>query len=103
MAKAKKSVSELLTEASAGNSFTGAPLFKHSEGELKNQFTYHPATEVTGPQFDEVRAACLTLARKLSKLMPDCYEAMVAVAKVREAMFFANAAIACRTPLPEGK
>lgn len=61
---------------------------------LENRFFYHPATEVTGPQHDLVRAASLDFARAMDEYLPDSREKSLVITKIEEAMFWANAAIA---------
>lgn len=65
--------------------------------ELRNRFAYHPATEQTGPMHDEVRARCLELAEALHDMLPPGRHKSMALTSVQEAMWAANAAIACDT------
>ncbi len=65
--------------------------------ELYNRFTFHPATEKTGPIHAEVRDRCYALALALHELMPPGRHAALALTAIEEAMHWANAAIACDT------
>ena len=62
--------------------------------DIENRFKYHPATEVTGPRHDAVRADLLRLAKKMQKDLPAGREKSLVITKLEEAMFWANAAIA---------
>lgn len=62
--------------------------------DVKNRFAFHPATEVTGPQHDAVRADLGRLAAKMAKTLPDGREKSLVLTHLEEAMFWANAAIA---------
>ncbi len=66
--------------------------------DLENMFGYHPATAITGPQHDRVREVCRTAAEEIVRLVQPSPERTTAINKLREAMFYANAAIACNTP-----
>lgn len=62
--------------------------------DVKNRFAFHPATEVTGSQHDAVRRDLSRVAQGLAKLLPDGREKSLALTKLEEAMFWANASIA---------
>lgn len=62
--------------------------------DLVNRFKFHPATESTGPRHDEIRRDCGDLAKRLFNKLPDSREKSVAITKLEEVMFWANAAIA---------
>jgi len=63
--------------------------------DLDNRFRYHaPKDETTRDAHDRVRGMCGNLAYELDKMMPDGREAALALTKIEEAMFWANAAIA---------
>lgn len=69
-----------------------------SIGELKNRFRYHPPqTEQRRQAHETVRSGLLTTAERLYELLPDGREKSLAITKLEEAMFWANAALA-RTP-----
>lgn len=62
--------------------------------DVRNRFTFHPATEVTGTQFDAVRIYLGRVAEKFAKNLPDSREKSLALTHLEEAMFWANASIA---------
>jgi hypothetical protein len=64
-------------------------------GALHHRFAYHPpSSEQVKSNHERVRGACLLLATSLEQLIPDGREKSLAMTKVEEAMFWANAAIA---------
>ena len=65
-----------------------------STNEIEERFSFHPATEETGPAHESVRAALRTTAHFLDGLLPDSREKSTAITKLQEAMMHANAAIA---------
>lgn len=62
--------------------------------DLDNRFKFHPATDKTGPQHDDVRGLCRQLALLLNDKLPEGREKAVVFTKLEEVMFWANAAIA---------
>lgn len=62
--------------------------------ELFNRFKFHPATVDTGPKHEAVRELCHNLAVDIHRLVPPGREQAVAITKIEEAMFWANAGIA---------
>lgn len=63
--------------------------------DLDSRFTFHPATtEVKRDAHAATRQACRTLADWIDALIPDGREKSLAISKVEEAMFWANAALA---------
>lgn len=63
--------------------------------QLANWFTYHAPTEGQPQAYEELRAAGRALAETIVRLTPASADQTAAVRKVREAIFTANAAIAC--------
>lgn len=63
--------------------------------DINNRFDFHPATtaEKRGDH-GSVRNACAELARFINEHVPDGREKSLAITKLEEAMFWANAAIA---------
>lgn len=72
-----------------------------TDEDILRIFTYHPATEVTGPLHDQIRNLLHDTAAQLVQLVPDCPERVLAVRALQQAMMFANAGIAIHTPLPK--
>ena len=70
--------------------------------DLENRFAFHAASRQSrGSDHQGVRTACLTLAQYLSNLLPDGREQSLAITKLEEVMFWANAAIARSVPLDQ--
>ena len=68
------------------------------QNRLKNAFAFHPATSAHRQEAHAgVRSQCLSLALTLDVIVPDSDEKLVMIDKLREVMYWANAAIACQT------
>lgn len=61
---------------------------------VENDFSYHPATPITGPAHDEVRTLCRSLAHYLVDYLPPSREQSLALTSLEEVMHWSNAAIA---------
>jgi len=65
--------------------------------DLPGRFDYYPPrTPERVREHEAVRAACGQLADALDAVLPDGRDKAVALTKVEEAMFWANAAVARR-------
>ena len=62
--------------------------------DLKTRFTYHPPTQVTGPQFGGIRSRLLEVAEYIIAHTPNSREQSLSITMLEQAMFWANAAIA---------
>ncbi len=66
--------------------------------DLAHRFNYHPPRSGRrASQHENVRAMCLDVATSLDEALPDGREKSIAITKIEEAMFWANAALA-RSP-----
>ena len=66
-----------------------------SDADIENWFTYHPPTEEQRVKYQHLRDAAKDLAKLIRDCTPTCPDQTVAIRKLREAIFTANAAIAC--------
>lgn len=66
-----------------------------STADIDNRFDFHPATtaEKRG-EHGSIREACKALAHELDRKIPPGREKALALTKLEEAMFWANAGIA---------
>ncbi len=66
-----------------------------SHDELTNRFRYHPADTLRRQQdHEDVRAEMLSAALFFNARLPEGREKSLAITKLEEAMFWANAAVA---------
>lgn len=66
-----------------------------SINDLENRFIFHPATnEDTRDRHERVRSICLATAEILTAIVPEGRELSLAITKLEETMFWANAGIA---------
>lgn len=73
-----------------------------SDEALDNLFTYHPATDDQRQRYVSIRVGGKGLAKIMRDCCPPSAERTVAIRKVREAVMYANAAIACNEPDANG-
>ncbi len=64
------------------------------KSDLDNRFMFHPASGPTIYRHEGVRENCRDLAIWLNSSLPEGREKSVAITKLEEVMFWANAAIA---------
>ena len=69
--------------------------------ELENRFTYHSPTEEQVGRYSDIRRAVLELAKEIVSNTPPSREQSIALTKLDEVMFFANASIARTEKLGE--
>lgn len=62
--------------------------------DLTNRFTYHPPKGDQPGRYEELRGAALTFANLIGTSCPDSREKYLALTKLEEAVFWANASIA---------
>lgn len=62
--------------------------------DIEHQFTYHVPTDKKRADHEKARKACQQAAERLNRLCPEGREKSLAITKLEEAMFWANAAIA---------
>lgn len=66
-----------------------------TENDLNNRFAYHPPpNELVKDLHQNIRTSCLVMARVLVGTLPAGWEQSLALTKLEELMFWANAAIA---------
>ena len=65
--------------------------------ELRTRFTYHAPKSWQPSQYEKIRSDALEMARNINQLCPDSREKSLAITKLEEVVFWANAAIARRT------
>jgi len=70
------------------------------QARLDWDFGYHSPNPERGAQHDAMRKAVLELAIVVNNTLPECREKSLAITKLEEAMFWANAGIA-RSDRPE--
>lgn len=64
------------------------------QADLERRFTYHPPKSDQVPRYERLRAAGREFAELVNALCPDFGEKDVAIERVRDAVMWANAAIA---------
>lgn len=63
--------------------------------DLEQSFTYHPPIGNQPERYTDIRRKGYELAQLITDLVPDSDERVTAILKIREAVMWANAAIAC--------
>lgn len=64
--------------------------------ELDNAFTYHPPQDSQADRYEALREEGRKLAYAICTACPECAERDIAIDKVREAIMWVNAGIACK-------
>ena len=62
--------------------------------DLQNRFTYHPPKPEKAKVYEQIRKQCLDLALNLDVWCPESREKSLAITKLEEVVFWANASIA---------
>lgn len=62
--------------------------------EIQNRVNYHRPTEEAVGRHERVRGVIFEALEKISEAVPPCREQSLAITKLEEAMFWANAGIA---------
>lgn len=66
-----------------------------NQDDLNNRFSYHaPSTEDVADTHEDIRQECQNLATFIVLYTPESREQSLAVTKLEEVMYWANAAIA---------
>ena len=68
---------------------------------IKNNFTYHPPFGTQPERYDLLRTSGQVLAEQINERCPDSREKSLALTRLEEAIFWANASIA-RNETPDG-
>lgn len=68
-----------------------------SQADLDNWFVYHSPKDGQNAKYVEIREAAKVFAEVIVRLTPSSADQTAAIRKIREAVFTANAAIACDT------
>lgn len=65
------------------------------QSDLDNWFRYHAPQDDQAERYEKIRAAGKVFAEAVLDLTPSSADQTVAIRKIREAVYSANAAIAC--------
>jgi hypothetical protein len=68
-----------------------------TEKDVQNAFTYHPPTAEQTKTYEEIRFSVLAVALYIRTHCPESRERSLALTKLREAVMWANASIACNS------
>ena len=72
----------------------------HPEPDLDNLFTHHPPFDDQVERYEELRASAKDFATDIMARVPSSPERSTALRKIREAVMWANAGIACNEKPP---
>lgn len=70
--------------------------------DLANRFTYHAPAEGQPEKYELIRKIAFAYAVNLNELVPDSREKALALTKLEEVVFWANAGIARNNAVEEG-
>jgi hypothetical protein len=70
------------------------PMTEEDKRTLENIFTYHAPKDDQAERYTDIRAEAKALATLIMSLCPRCRERSLALTKLEEAIFWANASIA---------
>jgi len=62
--------------------------------DIVKRFTYHPPKPGQPEKYSEIRGEALAMAQTINNLCPESREKSLAITKLEEAIFWANASIA---------
>ena len=65
------------------------------KNQIEDAFTYHPAKGDQGSRHESIRDKAKELANFIDDNCPDSFEKYQSLARLRETMMWANAAISC--------
>ena len=65
-----------------------------TRADIDNRFSYHPPTPEKVTTHEQIRTECRDLAHRLDDLLPAGRDKALALTKLEEVMYAANAAIA---------
>jgi hypothetical protein len=65
-----------------------------THADIKNRFTYHAPKGDQPERYDKIRGMMRAVAEEMVDLIPESREKSLALTKLEEAVFWANAAIA---------
>ncbi len=68
--------------------------------EIIHAFTYHPPHGDQSTRYGRLRTKGKYFAESILQTVPDCRERSMALSRLREAVMWANAGIACSEPEP---
>lgn len=71
-----------------------------TKAEIRDRFSYHPATVITGPLHDKAREKFIEVGDWIVANVPAGERQELAVVQLQQALMWTNAAIAIDTPAP---
>ena len=77
-----------------GSSPAGYPINDETQKRIENNFTYHPPKADQPTRYERIRERAKEMNELICRLTPASREQSVALTKLEEVVFWANAAIA---------